>query len=158
MCRDKAKTSGKKSASPWNELPRPPVEDSGIIFFVPKLYGIPCSNDVSWGKRCVVSISTEALLSKCVWKSSVTFSIPDFSLVISAAVRIPLFSLFASWYRSLWHFGHSLPEMYSVLNLFWAFFFDSGVHSKMKFYDLMYSNTCSHSDLCTWMRGAVHRD
>ena len=131
----KQKQVEKTSNSPWNELPRPAVEDSRIISFVPKLYDVLCSNDISWGKWWVVSTSTEALLSKCLWKSSVTFGIPDFSLVMSAAVCIPLFLLFSSWCRSSWHFGHSLLKMYSVLNLF---FFDSGFHSKLKFCMIWY--------------------
>lgn len=53
-----------------------PAEDSRIIFFVPKLYDIPRSSDISLEKWWLVSIHMEALFLRYLWKSSITFSIP----------------------------------------------------------------------------------
>lgn len=118
MCHDKATQVEKKIhfSLKWTFFP---VEDSRIILFVPELYDILCSHDISRGKWWLASIRTEAFLLKYQWKSSITFNIPWLQLgYCSHYLHSLVFAVFSLLYRSSWHFGYSLSEMCGIFKLF----------------------------------------
>lgn len=104
MIKQKKKNWEKKSTSPWNVLFFL-VEDSWIILFVPKLYDILCSSDISSEKWWLVSLNTEALLLRYLWKSSITFRVPGLQLGYCGSYLLFVFLSFCCFLHVIAPYG-----------------------------------------------------
>ena len=125
---------GKKIHFSLNVLFFFPVEDYRIVFFVSKLYDISCSNDISLEKWWLVSNHMEALLLRYLWKSPMTFSIPQFQLGYCKCYLYSLvFAVLLMLYTSLCRFAYSASAMYSVWHSF-----NSEAYRKLKFSMTLY--------------------